>query len=810
MKLDKEDDEELKMLLDEIPHATSIPLHHPHEQEQQEHPNHHHHHHFCQQHPHHQYGHHHSHDAYGVYMNSGHGLSLSPVHMNFGTYDEDPSRYRGVVCPSPVSGVSLQSEGSSSSSLSGCDGSLSPPSIKYQMHPRTHHQYGFLFGGESELTNSPVGKNVDGRMMDELGLSNKLWRMRVREEDEDAMRFDNLVSPRGLSDVYGSQFNGWPSVGANHGNVVTDNPFEHGRNGFSNDFGLPRWLDVPSSTVFDEERKLMMSRLLQQRHVGNLSGLGSTQQCNNGNFSGLRLLPNRWNNPFPSAHQHTNLMNLSRNHACESNEGLSNQLFAEAGYERNCYNSRVQVPNILPSMSRTSVTDLSFLRQQKGIESDSNWVDLKLLHSPHATHPKVAADVGNLTRNSLSNGCASQSPPFIRCRANLEAFFSEDSLIIQGKDLNHDISRERKRCPHNSMNRGYSSEKNREMDLRLNSTGRCPRMHAPPLLPLEYNSLREIEGYIYYIAKDQHGCRFLQRKFDEGTLQDVQMIFNEIIDHAIELMMNPFGNYLMQKLLDVCTEEQRMQLILVVTQIPGELVKISLNMHGTRAVQKLIDTLKIQRQISLVVSALKPGFLDLIKDLNGNHVVQRCLQCLSNEDNKFIFDAAAKYCVDIATHRHGCCVLQRCIFYSTGEFRKNLVAEISANGLLLAQDDFGNYVVQYILELKIPFATVNFISQFEGNYVHLSTQKFSSNVVEKCLKVFGEEPRSRIIHELLSSSRFEQLLQDPFANYVIQCALSVSKGPLYNSLIEAIRPHSAILRTSPYCKRIFSHALSKK
>lgn len=88
---------------------------------------------------------------------------------------------------------------------------------------------------------------------------------------------------------------------------------------------------------------------------------------------------------------------------------------------------------------------------------------------------------------------------------------------------------------------------------------------------------------------------------------------------------------------------------------------------------------------------------------------------------------------------------------------------------------FRNYVVQYILALKIPFATANFISQFEGNYVHLSTQKFSSNVVEKCLEVFGEEPRSRIIHELLSSSRFEQLLQDPFANYVIQCALSVSK-----------------------------------
>jgi hypothetical protein len=56
---------------------------------------------------------------------------------------------------------------------------------------------------------------------------------------------------------------------------------------------------------------------------------------------------------------------------------------------------------------------------------------------------------------------------------------------------------------------------------------------------------------------------------------------------------------------------------------------------------------------------------------------------------QFIFVAAAKYCVDIATHRHGCCVLQRCISHSIGEHQEKLIAEISANGLLLAQDAYG-------------------------------------------------------------------------------------------------------------------------
>lgn len=54
--------------------------------------------------------------------------------------------------------------------------------------------------------------------------------------------------------------------------------------------------------------------------------------------------------------------------------------------------------------------------------------------------------------------------------------------------------------------------------------------------------------------------------------------------------------------------------------------------------------------------------------------------------------------------------------------------------------------------------------------------------MEKCLKVFSEEDRAQIIVELLSVPRFEQLLQDPFANYVIQSALENSKVFITNTI----------------------------
>ncbi|XP_010535560.1 PREDICTED: putative pumilio homolog 7, chloroplastic [Tarenaya hassleriana] len=372
----------------------------------------------------------------------------------------------------------------------------------------------------------------------------------------------------------------------------------------------------------------------------------------------------------------------------------------------------------------------------------------------------------------------------------VEPFSCDDSLFMQGKGLNYGAE-------------GYPIQP------------MVPRRSGRTFLGLGNTELRpcllnmsEIQGYVYLMAKDQHGCRFLQRIFDEGNAQAASIIFNEVIDHVVELMMDPFGNYLMQKLLDVCTEEQRTEIILLATAEPGQLIRVSLNAYGTRVVQRLVETIKTRKQISLVKLALRPGFLELIKDLNGNHVIQRCLQCLSTEDNKFIFDAATKFCADIATHRHGCCVLQKCIAHSIGQQKDKLISEISRNSLLLAQDPFGNYAVQFVIELRVPSAIATMLTQLKGHYVQLSMQKFSSHVVERCL-TYCPESRPQIIRELVSVPHFDQLLQDPFANFVIQAALAVAKGPLHASIVEVVRPHS-ILRNNPYCKRIFSRNLLKK
>ena len=48
--------------------------------------------------------------------------------------------------------------------------------------------------------------------------------------------------------------------------------------------------------------------------------------------------------------------------------------------------------------------------------------------------------------------------------------------------------------------------------------------------------LENLQGEILGMCKDQHGCRFLQKKLEENDPHHVQLIFHETNKHVVELM----------------------------------------------------------------------------------------------------------------------------------------------------------------------------------------------------------------------------------------------------------------------------------
>ncbi|KAJ5867067.1 hypothetical protein N7534_001620 [Penicillium rubens] len=311
--------------------------------------------------------------------------------------------------------------------------------------------------------------------------------------------------------------------------------------------------------------------------------------------------------------------------------------------------------------------------------------------------------------------------------------------------------------------------------------------------------LEHYKGELYSLCKDQHGCRYLQRKLEERNPEHVQLIFSETYMHVIELMTDPFGNYLCQKLLEYSNDEQRTALI---DNAAPELVKIALNQHGTRALQKMIEFISTSKQTQTVINALQYHVVDLVQDLNGNHVIQKCLNRLTPEDAEFIYEAVGGNCVVVGTHRHGCCVLQRCIDHASGHQKARLISQITSHSFALVQDPFGNYVVQYILDLAEPSFTNPLCSTFAGNIPQLSKQKFSSNVIEKCLRTADNYMKRQMIDEFLAGNELEKMLRDSFANYVVQTAMDFCDLETRNRIVEAVRPILPSIRQTPHGRRI--------
>ena len=258
-------------------------------------------------------------------------------------------------------------------------------------------------------------------------------------------------------------------------------------------------------------------------------------------------------------------------------------------------------------------------------------------------------------------------------------------------------------------------------------------LSAVPLAELDYVKL----------ATDQFGCRFLQKKLElpngSDTVRD--LLYEQIKPILLDLILDPFGNYLIQKLCDYLTEAQRTFLI---RSIYPNVFQISINQYGTRSLQKIIDTMDGENQMDLIVKGFSQQFtsikqvVKLINDLNGNHVIQKCIFKFPTTKFDFIIDAIIHEdnIIAISTHKHGCCVLQKLLSVSSIQQIFNISVKVIQFLPQFINDQFGNYIIQFLLEIKELefYFLAEIFKRLSNDLCRLSCLKFSSNVIEKFIK----------------------------------------------------------------------------
>ena len=128
----------------------------------------------------------------------------------------------------------------------------------------------------------------------------------------------------------------------------------------------------------------------------------------------------------------------------------------------------------------------------------------------------------------------------------------------------------------------------------------------------------------------------------------------------------------------------------------------------------------------------------------------------------------------IALHKHGCCSIQK-ILENDLIFTENIIVNILNNAMTLITHQYGNYIIQFLIQSKNQMITFRLITILIPNFGKLAKLKYSSTVLEKCFEYCDEQSKSYLYNVLYNKGILKSLIFDKFGNYVVQKAIDSAR-----------------------------------
>jgi len=128
--------------------------------------------------------------------------------------------------------------------------------------------------------------------------------------------------------------------------------------------------------------------------------------------------------------------------------------------------------------------------------------------------------------------------------------------------------------------------------------------------------------------------------------------------------------------------------------------ELSRDSQGSRRVQEAIDLASNDDERAAIAQELHGKVWEALECRNANHVLQKLISTMRPQASQFVIDeimslGSAAYA---AQHCFGCRVVERLLEHCTPEQVRPLVEDLLDAGPKLCTDQYGNFVVQHVLE----------------------------------------------------------------------------------------------------------------
>lgn len=216
----------------------------------------------------------------------------------------------------------------------------------------------------------------------------------------------------------------------------------------------------------------------------------------------------------------------------------------------------------------------------------------------------------------------------------------------------------------------------------------------------------ELEGRMLVLSLHMYGCRVVQKALEVLESRARAALVRELDGHVLKCIRDQNGNHVIQKCVEL-VESDAVQFI--VDSVQGQAVGLAGHSYGCRVVQRILEH-GASHQKAPIMLEIMSSIADLIKDQYGNYVIQHVVEHGTVEERSVIMNLVREEVCQLSQHKFASNVVERCLQHGSMEERQILIEILivgegppNASPLNhLVRDQFGNYVVQRVLDVARP------------------------------------------------------------------------------------------------------------
>ena len=361
---------------------------------------------------------------------------------------------------------------------------------------------------------------------------------------------------------------------------------------------------------------------------------------------------------------------------------------------------------------------------------------------------------------------------------NDNKFFNSRSINNYFNNINNvKISQNKVNENKNQINLENSLEKNNVNNINSKNI----------INSIDSNTLDEFKKYINTLPMSlvnylctPKGTLEIQKKLEKSNNDYKILLINLLNKQGLsKIMKNTYGNYFFQQLIK---KNEKSIISLIISYISEDFLDISKDFSGTFSLQALLNEIPSIEEEQNILKAIKDKELEMAFDKNATHVLQKIVLIFPDNHRAYLNEIILNNFINLCLDPNGICLIKIFIKTNTLIYNKKRINEnIINNFVILAESPFGNYGIQYLMEIWSRNELVGIKDKILENIYQLSLQQFSSNVIEKAIEIFEEDIKIKMIRKLCFENNFTiSLLKNKFGKFVLNKAIKYMKIDMRN------------------------------